>query len=120
VLGASPVDVRPALVGARQGAQHDGHPYERHRPEATVLFKVLQDHWKTFLNDLEAAAPDTAALPAFVVSEIEAFLKCGILAHGLVLVKCPDCRWSRAVGFSCQRRGFCPSCIGRRMCDFAA
>jgi hypothetical protein len=59
-------------------------------------------------------------LPAFVVAEVEAFLRCGILAHGLVLAKCRDCGWSRAVAFSCQRRGFCPSCIGRRMCDFAA
>ena len=57
----------------------------------------MQAHWKTFLNDLEAPGPDAGALPAFVVSEVEAFLKCGILAHGLVLVKCADCGWSRAV-----------------------
>lgn len=57
-------------------------------------------------------------VPAFVVSEVEAFLRCGILAHGFVLAKCRECGWSRAVAFSCQRRG--PSCIGRRMCDFAA
>jgi Transposase zinc-binding domain/Putative transposase len=63
---------------------------------------------------------DPPALPAFVVAEVEAFLRCGILAHGLVLARCRDCGWSRAVAFSCQRRGFCPSCIGRRMCDFAA
>jgi hypothetical protein len=119
VLGAGTVDVGPATGGARHAAKVGGQPYERHRPEETILFKVLRAHWKTFVLDLEAAGPD-GALPAFVVSEIEAFLKCGILAHGLVLVKCADCGWSRAVGFSCQRRGFCPSCIGRRMCDFAA
>lgn len=74
MLGAGTVDVRPAPVGARQGARHDSHhPYEQHRPEETVLFRVLQAHWKTFLNDLEAAGPDAGALPAFVVSEIEAF-----------------------------------------------
>jgi len=27
---------------------------------------------------------------------------------------------SRVVGFSCKRRGFCPSCLGRRMADTAA
>jgi len=42
------------------------------------------------------------------------------LAHGFVLARCGDCGWCRAVAFSCQRRGFCPSCIGRRMADFAA
>jgi hypothetical protein len=106
VLGVRTADVSPAPGSSSPGAQHDGHsPYERHRPEETVLYKVLQAHWKTFLSDRETATPDAAALPAFVVSEMEAFLKCGILAHGLVLARCTDCGWSRAVGFSCQRRG---------------
>ena len=59
-------------------------------------------------------------LPAFVVAEVEAFLRCGILSHGLILAKSRDCGWCRPVAFSCRRRGFCPSCIGRRMSDFAA
>ena len=46
-------------------------------------------------------------------------MRCGILAHGFILARCQDCGWNRAAAFSCQRRGFCPSCIGRRMCDFA-
>ena len=58
-------------------------------------------------------------LPAFVISEVEAFLRCGILAQGLILAKCRDCGWCRPVAFACRRRGFCPSCIGRRMSDFA-
>ena len=95
-----------------------GDPDRRHQPEASVLHKVLQAEWKTLLAEMESAA-DSPALPAFVVAEVEAFFRCGILAHGLILVKCRDCGWSRAVAFSCQRRGFCPSCIGRRMCDFA-
>ena len=37
-----------------------------------MLYRVLQAHWKTFLADMEAAA-DPAALPAFVVSDMEAF-----------------------------------------------
>ena len=93
--------------------------YERHRPEETVLYTTLQAHWKTFLEELDAEA-ETPALPAFVVAEVEAFLRCGILAHGFVLARCRDCGWCRPVAFSCRRRGFCPSCIGRRMSDFAA
>jgi hypothetical protein len=78
----------------------------------------VREHWKTFLADLEARA-ELPALPAFVVAEVEGFLRCGILAHGFVLARCGDCGWSRPVAFSCQRRGFCPSCVGRRMADFA-
>jgi Putative transposase/Transposase zinc-binding domain len=84
-----------------------------------VLYKTLQGHWRTFISDIEAGG-EPSGLPAFVVSEVEAFLRCGILAHGLILAKCRDCGWCRAVAFSCKRRGFCPSCVGRRMCDFAA
>ena len=35
-------------------------------------------------------------------------------------VRCDDCGHSRAVAFSCMGRGFCPSCLGRRMADTAA
>jgi hypothetical protein len=96
-----------------------GQAYERHRPEETLLYQTLQAHWRTFLCDLESDG-DSSVLPAFVVAEVEAFLRCGIVAYGFVLARCPDCGWSRAVAFSCQRRGFCPSCIGRRMSGFAA
>ena len=94
-------------------------PYERHRPEETVLFKTLQNHWRTFLADLDGYG-DGASLPRFVVDEVEAFLKCGILAHGFLRVFCDDCGHDRLVALSCKRRGFCSSCLGRRMCDFAA
>jgi len=93
--------------------------YDRHRPEETVLYKTVQTHWKTFLSELESAA-EPPELPAFVIAEVEAFLRCGILAHGLILAKCRDCGWCRPVAFSCKRRGFCASCVGRRMSDFAA
>jgi hypothetical protein len=84
-----------------------------------VLFGAVQRQWQTFLADLSAGTED-APLPAFVVAEVEAYLRCGILAHGFVLARCKDCGTARAVAWSCQRRGFCPSCIGRRMSDFAA
>ena len=48
------------------------------------------------------------------------YLECGILAYGFVRARCEDCGASRAVAFSCKKRGFCPSCCGRRMADTAA
>jgi len=43
------------------------------------------------------------------------WLSCGILNYGFVRVRSEDCGESRAMAFSCQRRGWCPSCMGRRM-----
>ena len=52
--------------------------------------------------------------------EFDAFLECGILAHGFLRLRCADCAHGKLVAFSCKRRGFCPSCGGWRMAQTAA
>ena len=93
-------------------------PSERHRPEQTTLYRLLQQHVATFFEQAEAAAG--ADLPQFVKDEFEAFLECGILAHGCLRLRCGDCGNDKLVAFSCKRRGFCPSCDARRMAQSAA
>lgn len=58
-------------------------------------------------------------LPDFVEKEFKEYLKCGILAHGFLRVQCESCQNEHLVAFSCKRRGFCPSCGGRRMSETA-
>ena len=98
----------------------DGAPvhYERHRPEQTALYRLVQQHAATFFEQTEAAAG--ADLPQFVRDEFDAFLECGILAHGFLRLRCGDCGHDKLVAFSCKRRGFCPSCGARRMAQTAA
>ncbi len=52
--------------------------------------------------------------------EFDAFLECGILAHGFLRLRCADCGHDKRVAFSCKRRGFCASCRARRMAQTAA
>jgi Transposase zinc-binding domain len=59
-------------------------------------------------------------LPEFVKDECDAFLECGILAHGFLRLRCAACTHEKLVAFSCKRRGFCPSCGARRMAETAA
>jgi len=61
-----------------------------------------------------------ASLPQFIKDEFDAFLECGILAHGGPRLRCADCGHDKLVAFSCKRRGFCPSCGARRMSQTAA
>ena len=61
-----------------------------------------------------------AGLPQFVKDEFDAFLECGILAHGFLRLRCAECVHEKLVAFSCKRRGFCPSCGARRMAETAA
>ena len=60
-----------------------GNPvhYQRRRPEATTLYQLVQEHLESFLAQVEAQTG--ASLPQFVKDEFDAFLECGILAHGL-------------------------------------
>ena len=90
--------------------------YARRRPEQTCLHRVVKAHWPRFLEQAEARG----GLPRFVVREFEAYLECGLLEHGLVHLRCTRCGHELVVAFSCKRRGFCPSCLGRRMNDVAA
>lgn len=92
--------------------------YSRRRPEATALYQVVLDNLRT----LYAAAEDgfTSPLPGFVRDELEGYIDCGVLARGFSVLACCDCPKRKAVAFSCKGRGFCASCLGRRMASGAA
>jgi hypothetical protein len=92
--------------------------YERRRPEETTLYRLVREHLETFLAQVEAGG--TASLPQFVKDEFDAFLECGILAHGFLRLRCAGCGHEKLVAFSCKRRGICPSCGARRMAETAA
>jgi ribosomal protein S27E len=91
--------------------------YGRHRPELTLLYQLVEKHYPAFRELREAA---DRPLPDFVQQEFEAFLKCGRLEEGFLRVRCEECHTEKLVAFSCKKRGFCPSCGGRRMAETAA
>ncbi|MBK9685634.1 transposase zinc-binding domain-containing protein [Ottowia sp.] len=92
--------------------------YERHRPEQTTLYRLVQQHAASFIAHTEASTD--AELPRFIKDEFDAFLECGILAHGFLRLRCGECGHDKLLAFSCKRRGFCPSCGARRMSQTAA
>ena len=75
-----------ATVQQPRGAP-DGAPvhYQRHRPEQTTLYRLVQPHAVIFLARSEHAAG--ADLPQFVN---DAFLECGIPAHGFFRIRGDD------------------------------
>lgn len=91
--------------------------YVSRDPAAGRVFSVVQRSWRKF--EQEARRVDKAPAP-YVAREFEKFLGCGVLARGFIRLKCDSCSENRLVAFSCKRRGFCPSCCGRRMNDGAA
>ncbi|WP_165704157.1 transposase zinc-binding domain-containing protein [Enhygromyxa salina] len=83
--------------------------YERRRPDDTLLYQLIEEHWPTFRERAERSG----GLPDFIVEEFEAYLRCGMLEHGLAHFACRQCGESLAVAHSCKKRGFCPTCTGR-------
>ena len=91
--------------------------YARHRPESTLLYRLVEQHYPAF-RDLRAEAG--RPLPEYVQEEFDAYLKCGRLEEGFLRVRCEHCHAEKLVAFSCKKRGFCPSCGARRMAETAA
>ena len=89
--------------------------YVRHEPERTVLYRSVAAELPGFF-DRHREQP----IPHFAAQELRDFLRCGVLEHGFLRLRCDACKTERLVAFSCKRRGFCPSCGGRRMADTAA
>src|SRR5499426_1930400 len=93
--------------------------YAPRDPSGTVLYHVIAEHLETFLASL-ADDPEATGLPAYVQREFYDYLRCGILARGFLRLGCDACHKELLLPFSCKRRGFCPSCAGRRMAQTAA
>ncbi len=84
---------------------------ERHRPEQTTLYRLVQQHVASFIAHTEASTG--SELPGFIKDKFDAFLECGILAHGFLRLRCGQCGHDKLLAFSGKRRGLCPSCGAR-------
>lgn len=101
----------------QQSAASGHFTYQRHEPEDSVLYQIVQENLETFLRLVqeETGYP----LPDFVEKEFRDYLKCGLLVYGFLRVQCETCLHEKLVAYSCKKRGFCPSCGGRRMSETA-
>jgi len=100
------------LAGREASAGVAASLYERHRPERTLLYQLVEDYYRALKAHLAAQG---SALPGYVEREFDEYLKCGRLEHGFLRVRCEICHAEHLVAFSCKRRGLCPSCGARRM-----
>ena len=101
---------------AKDKLQH----YRRRSPEASPLYQIvyharddLQFQWESRFQHQYGCLRDE------VVKTFDEYLNCGILAHGAARVYCDGSKHSLLIGFSCKRRGVCPSCGAKRAVKFA-
>ena len=96
----------PAHPHAHTAQRPDG--YARRRPEETVLYQTIAEHWPSFSERLE----EHGGLPRFVEREFEAYLRCGILDFGFLELECRQCGHSQLVALSCKKRGWVSKLFG--------
>ena len=109
-------------LSAGMDASEGGPGYERHRPEKTLLYQLVEQYYPAFVTQL---TDEGKVLPDYVHQEFDEYLKCGRLEYGFLRVQCDSCHEEQLVAFSCKRRGFCRgrlrySCGARRMAESAA
>ena len=76
------------------------HHYQRHQPEQTLLYQLIEQHYPAFIHQLAAQG---TTLPGYVQREFEEYLKCGRLEYGFLRVCCETCHAEHLVAFSCKR-----------------
>jgi Transposase zinc-binding domain len=91
-------------------------PYAPRAAADTVLHGVVQEYLESFLA-AAAARTDGVGLPRFIERELRGFLRCGLLVHGFLRIRCDDCAFERLLPLSCKGRAVCASCGGRRMAE---
>ena len=116
-----PQSLPPVVYEREPGAAFEPLPadYRPRNPQATVLYKVVQDHLETLLEEGRQRSESLLGYPAFIEHEFRRYLSCGDLSRGMARARCPQCGYERLVPPSCKGR-FCPSCAARRAADIAA
>ena len=94
--------------------------YRPRSPEGTVLHRVVRENLESFLAEARERSEHGFGLPRFVEEEFREYIACGVLSRGFMRIRCEGCGDESFVGFSCKRRGICPSCTARRAVDGAA
>lgn len=94
--------------------------YRRRTPTDSPLYRIaynerqnLEHHWEQLFEQ------EYGCLRHEVLDSLDAFLNCGIIAHGCARILCDTCNHSELLAFSCKKRAVCPSCDTKRALIFA-
>jgi len=92
------------------------HPRE---PESSPLWKLLSEHFNSFVNNYKEKFEKKYGYFREVVNHVvEEYLSCGDLKKGFARVKCPDCKHEYLLAYSCKSRWLCPSCQAKKVIQF--
>jgi len=102
-------------TGAQLSFKGFSNSYAPRKPEESVLYKAVAKNLRSFEAYVELSEKK---LPKHISEEFDAFLKCGILAHGFLRLKCTNCKTERLLAFSSRASVHSPLRVAS-LCNFA-
>lgn len=84
----------PALLSGGHLVSGTLPRHQRHQPENTLLYRIVEQYYAAFLSHLQA---EGRSLPDYVQQEFIDYLKCGRLEHGFLRVRCESCHHEKLV-----------------------
>ena len=84
------------MCSARTATNEGARPYERHRPENTLPYQIIDEYYPHFLALMEQQG---CSIPLYVQSEFDDYLQCGRLEHGFLRVRCEGCHHAGSTYF---------------------
>ena len=79
--------------------------YDRHQPEQTVLYQLIQEHYPFLVSVLEANGEH---LPSLGCQAFEEYFKFDLPQHSFLSMKCDGCRNEYFLAFSCNAEASVP------------
>ena len=90
-------------------------PYRPRQAQSSPLYRLTESCYEEVKGQWEERFETHYGFWRGTVEHaVDAFLDCGVYDNGFARVRCDGCRAEYLVAFSCQRRGFCPSCAAKR------
>lgn len=82
----------PLPAGREASAGVGASRYGRHRPERTLVYQLVEEHYPGLKVHFAAQG---STLLGYVEREFDEYLKCGRLEHGCLRVRCETCHAER-------------------------
>lgn len=115
--GASAAD---AAAGSGPALTNNlGYRYQRRGVARTTLYRLVRDHLETVYQAVDEGFA-SAPLPTSSSKSSNASSIAEYCCRGAAPLVCEQCPQTHVTALSCKGRGFCPSCLGRRMAQTSA
>ncbi len=84
----------PSPTGMEASSVIGAPSYVRHRPERTLAYPLVEEHYPAFKVHLAVQGAD---LPEYAQQELEEYIKCARLGHGFLRLRFDRCPAERLV-----------------------